>query len=146
MQQNTPRCLGVYFYCFAHSFRAGFLAYTLLICDIQLPFGRHHVNRDLFAPRGSKFDCYWHEFFDSLHRFYCGVVPLDPFNEVRSTFTNGICFMHFFRSATMVSSDPCASKHGHNGPQLLGWCSIYTTTQCAFFDETRKYNCRNHQH
>ncbi|MGB4420578.1 MAG: hypothetical protein WBI29_02155, partial [Candidatus Saccharimonadales bacterium] len=32
----------------------------LLLCDIQLPFGRHHIHRYLFAPRRHKFDGYWH--------------------------------------------------------------------------------------
>ena len=37
-----------------------------LICDIQLPFGRHHIHRDLFAPAGRKIDCYWHVFLYSF--------------------------------------------------------------------------------
>ncbi len=32
------------------------------MCDIQLPVGRHHIHRDLFAPRWGNFDCYWHVF------------------------------------------------------------------------------------
>lgn len=32
------------------------------MCDIQLPFGRHHIHCDLFAPTRGKFDCYWHVF------------------------------------------------------------------------------------
>jgi|GEM_PF-4552166 len=33
----------------------------LITCDIQLPFGRHHIHCYLFAPRGHERDGYWHE-------------------------------------------------------------------------------------
>ena len=33
-----------------------------LLCYVCLPFGRHHIHRDLFAPWWHKFDCYWHVF------------------------------------------------------------------------------------
>ena len=31
-----------------------------LMCYVCLPFGRHHIHCDLFAPRRHKCDCYWH--------------------------------------------------------------------------------------
>lgn len=38
-----------------------FLVHTSeLVCDIQLPFGGHHIHCNLFAPRGGKIDSDWH--------------------------------------------------------------------------------------
>ena len=33
------------------------------MCDIQLPFGRHHIHCNLFASTRHKFDSYWHGLF-----------------------------------------------------------------------------------
>lgn len=47
-----------------------------LLCDIQLPFGRHHIHCDLFASAWSRhnIDCDWHVFsFAPLNRVRYGL-------------------------------------------------------------------------
>ncbi len=68
------------------------------MCDIQLPFGRHHIHCYLFAPRGHKIDGYWHVSFVLL------VLYAAPRT---STFT--VCNFHVCDAEHMIDSTNMAN-------------------------------------
>ena len=109
------------------------------MCDIQLPVGRHHIHRDLFAPAGSKLDCYWHVF----------LVTFGSFSGDDSTFLNDS-----FDLRVSLNHEPAYQtkafwgKHGHNAslplPLLFAWCSFYTILELLVLN--KQYRNKPNRH
>lgn len=119
--------------------------YAMLLCDIQLPFGRHHIHGDLLAPTWGKFDCYWHVFFTP-----CTFYPMQFRSRlVISALFRPLIKSFYFYAITKTTDDRTSHASRVQAwaiyPTLLAWCRIHITTEWFFLHTNHKHEGNKHE-